>query len=78
MLVVDSMITREVDDKEVNAGHAQQAPAIDFAVFADSGGKGRPQSEYRAMIGAAGFDVESITPFFDRSTHWNLLVGKRL
>lgn len=67
----------EVTGDEVNPVHAQQGSAIDFAVFATNGGRVRPQSEYRAMVGAAGFDVESITPFFDGFTHWNLLVAKR-
>ncbi|MFE3775961.1 methyltransferase [Streptomyces sp. NPDC059122] len=77
LVVVDSMIADEVTDDEVNPVHAQQVSAIDFAVFATNGGKVRPQSEYRTMIDAAGFDVESITPFFDGFTHWNLLVAKR-
>lgn len=78
LLVVDSMIADEVEDGDVNAVHAQQVPAIDFAVFAGSGGKVRPQSQYREMVGAAGFEVESITPFFDGFTHWNLLVATRV
>ncbi|MEU1662521.1 methyltransferase [Streptomyces sparsogenes] len=77
LLVIDSMIADEVTGDEVNPVHAQQESAIDFAVFATNGGRVRPQSEYRAMVGAAGFDVESITPFFDGFTHWNLLVAKR-
>jgi O-methyltransferase domain/Dimerisation domain len=77
LLVVDSMITDEVAEDEVNPVHAQQAPTIDFAVFAGSGGRVRPQSAYREMVTAAGFTVESITPFFDGFTHWNLLVAKR-